>query len=145
MADDDKVCALLNFYRKIYRIVGCVILALGLVLLPFVRSFINSVVPSDINVYVLYLVFLLNTVIGYFAFAYKSSLLTASQRRDISNWITTYASLAMYAAQIIVLCLLKKYMAYVILSPIFTVFKNILYTIKNFLARCKTFFKWYIV
>ena len=71
-ADNEKVCALLNFYRKVYRIVGCIILALGLALLPFIRSFIHGEVPADINVYVLYLVFLLNTVIGYFAFAYKS-------------------------------------------------------------------------
>ena len=124
-ADDDKVCALLNFYKKVYRIIGCIILIFGLILLPFVRSFINGDVPSDINVYVLYLVFLLNTVIGYFAFAYKSSLLTASQRSDISNRISICVSLAMYAAQLTVLWFLKNYMAYVILSPVFTVITNI--------------------
>ena len=124
-ADDKKVCALLNFYKKVYRIVGCVILGLGLVILPFVRSFINGEVPADINVYVLYLVFLLNTVIGYFAFAYKSALLTASQRVDISSRITIFVNLSMYAAQLTVLCLLKNYMAYVILSPVFTVITNL--------------------
>ena len=124
-ADTDKVCALLNFYKKVYRIVGCAILALGLCLLPFIRSFINGEVPTDINVYVLYLVFLLNTVIGYFAFAYKSALLTASQRVDISNKIIIYVNLAAYLAQLAVLWNLRNYMAYVILSPIFTVITNI--------------------
>ncbi len=100
------------------------ILTLGLALLPFIRSFINGEVPDDINVYVLYLVFLLNTVIGYFAFAYKSALLTASQREDISNRITICVSFAMYAAQLIVLCIWKNYMAYVFLSPVFTVITN---------------------
>ena len=124
-ADDEKVCALLNFYKKVYRIVGCVILAFGLFLLPFIRSFINGDVPHDINVYVLYLVFLLNTVIGYFAFAYKSALLTASQREDISNSIIVCGSLVMYVLQFVVLWFLKNYMAYVILIPIFTVIINI--------------------
>ena len=128
-ADDEKVCALLNFYKKVYRIVGCVILTLGLALLPFIRSFINGEVPADINVYVLYLVFLLNTVIGYFAFAYKSALLTASQRVDISNKIIIYVNLAMYLAQFAVLWILRNYMAYVILSPIFTVITNIVQSI----------------
>ena len=128
-ADTDKVCELLNFYKKVYRIVGCVILTLGLALLPFIRSFINGEVPADINVYVLYLVFLLNTVIGYFAFAYKSALLTASQREDISNKIIIYVNLAMYGAQLAVLWLMKNYMAYVILSPVFTVITNILRSI----------------
>ena len=124
-ADTDKVCSLLNFYKKVYRIVGCVILVLGLALLPFIRSFINGEVPADINVYVLYLAFLLNTVISYFAFAYKSALLTASQREDISNRIIICVSLVMYGVQLIVLWFLKNYMAYVILSPVFTVITNI--------------------
>lgn len=124
-ADNKKVCALLNFYRKVYRIVGCLILALGLVLLPFIRSFIHGEVPADINVYVLYFVFLLNTVIGYFAFSYKSALLTASQREDISNRIIICVNLVMYAAQLVVLCLWKNYMAYVLLMPVFTVITNV--------------------
>lgn len=128
-ADNDKVCALLNLYKKVYRIVGLVILTIGLVLLPFIRSFINGEVPADINVYVLYLVFLLNTVIGYFAFAYKNALLIASQRVDISNKIIMYVNLAMYGVQIVVLWFLKNYMAYVILSPIFTVITNIVQSI----------------
>ena len=128
-ADDEKVCALLNFYKKVYRIVGCAILALGLALLPFIRLFINGEVPTDINVYVLYLVFLLNTVIGYFAFAYKGALLTASQRVDVSNKIIMCVNLAMYLAQLTVLWSLRNYMVYVIFSPIFTVITNIVQSI----------------
>ena len=123
-ADTDKVCALLNFYKKVYRIIGCVILALGLVLLPFIRSFIKGDVPADINVYILYLAFLLNTVIGYFAFAYKSALLTASQREDISNKIILFVNLVMYLSQLVVLWQWKNYMAYVFLSPVFTLITN---------------------
>ena len=128
-ADDEKVCALLNLYKKVYRIVGCVILTLGLALLPFIRSFINGEVPADINVYILYLVFLINTVIGYFAFAYKSALLTASQRVDVSNRIIICVNLAMYLAQFAVLWVLRNDMAYAILSPIFTVITNIVQSI----------------
>lgn len=97
--------------------------------MPFIRSFINGEVPADINVYVLYLVFLLNTVIGYFAFAYKNSLLTASQRLDVSNRITICINLIMYIAQLAVLWTLKDYMAYIILSPVFTVITNIVQAI----------------
>ena len=31
--DNDKVCALLNFYKKIYRVIGCVILVVGLIMI----------------------------------------------------------------------------------------------------------------
>ena len=56
--DTDTVCALLNLYKKIYRIVGCVILGLGLVIMPFIKYFISGSYPSDINIYILYLWFL---------------------------------------------------------------------------------------
>ena len=124
-SDTDKVCALLNLYKKVYRIVGCVILALGLAIMPFIKSIINGEVPADINIYVLYLVFLLNTVIGYFMFSYKSALLTATQREDISSRIIICVNLTMYASQLAVLCLWKNYMAYVFLSPVFTVVTNV--------------------
>ena len=70
--DDDKtICALMNLYRKLYRIIGCIILAIGIMLMPFLDHFIKGTYPGDINIYILYLLYLSNTVIGYFIFAYK--------------------------------------------------------------------------
>lgn len=123
-ADTEKVCALLNLYRRVYRIIGCVILAIGLALMPFIDSFISGEVPADIDIHLLYLVFLLNTVVGYFACSYKRALLTATQREDVTNRIIIGVNLAMYAAQLIVLCFWKDYMAYVFLNPVFTVIIN---------------------
>ena len=53
LADNDKdmVCALLNMFKKIYRIVGVVIILIGLVLLPFLKSLIHGSYPEDINLY----------------------------------------------------------------------------------------------
>ena len=36
--DDEKVCALLSFYRKSYRIIGSVILVFGLLMMPFLEN-----------------------------------------------------------------------------------------------------------
>lgn len=33
--DNETVCALINFYKKIYRVIGGVIFAFGIALLPF--------------------------------------------------------------------------------------------------------------
>ena len=49
--DDETICALLNFYRKIYFIIGCIVLSLGLLLLPFLDKLINGDVPDNINIY----------------------------------------------------------------------------------------------
>ena len=58
--DDSTICALLNFYRRVYKIVGLVVLGAGILSLPFIKYFINGNPPEDINLYVVYLVFLFN-------------------------------------------------------------------------------------
>ena len=51
--DVEKICALLNFCKKVYRIIGCVILVLGIAIMPFIRNLINGSYPNDINIYIL--------------------------------------------------------------------------------------------
>ena len=45
--DDAKVRALLNFYKKSYRVIGCVILTIGIGLLPFLDKLIDGDIPSS--------------------------------------------------------------------------------------------------
>ena len=82
VAEDDKtaISALLKLYRTIYRFIGGFILTVGLALMPFLRSLINGDIPAELNLYIVYLLSLAQTVFSYFFGAYKSSLLTAMQR-----------------------------------------------------------------
>lgn len=127
--DTITICALMNLYKKIYRIIGLIVLIIGIGLLPFLNFFIKGDYPSDINIYLLYLIFLANTVITYFLFAYKTTLLTAHQRSDITSNINSIISILQYIIQIIVLCVLKNYYLYAIITIIATVFNNIVGTI----------------
>ena len=63
--------ALLNLYKKIYRMIGGFIAVIGLILLPFIRNFISGDVPKDINIYILFFVYIVNTSGSYFLFAYN--------------------------------------------------------------------------
>lgn len=122
----DLVCALLTFFKKVYFVMGILILFIGLVLTPFITVFISGTWPEDINIYALFLVYLGNTVISYFFFAYKSALLNAAQRIDIYNWIQTIALLLQYLIQLGVLVLSKNYLAYAVIMPICTIICNCL-------------------
>ena len=128
IADEDEqtVCALLNLYRKLYRMIGLVILPAGLVCVPFLRHFISGDVPADVNLYVLYGIYLGNTVCSYFLFAYRSSLLTAHQRIDVTNVIDSTVSAVVWAVQIGMLLVLRSYYAYVIFMPISNVVGNLI-------------------
>lgn len=123
--DNDKVCALLNLYKQVYRIIGCVVLILGLVLLPFLNGLINSDIPSNINIHILYLIYLINTVLGYLMFSYKSSVLVASQRNDIVTRINTIIILLQNLIQIFFLLITHDYYVYIVIMPICTVFNNL--------------------
>lgn len=110
--DIDKICALLNVYKKTYLIIGTFITVVGLGLLPFLPYLIKGDYPADINIYVLYIIQLISTVSGYFIFAYKGSILTAYQRADIINYVTFFTEIVMYGLQVVSLLVFRNYYAY---------------------------------
>lgn len=120
-----RVCALLNLYKQLYRYVGMFIMGVGLLLLPYLRYFIKGSYPGEVNIYILYLIFLFNASVSYVMFAYKGSLLSANQREDINSRLLTISNLFMYIIQIVVLLSVKDYYAYIIWLPITTVALNL--------------------
>lgn len=128
IAEDDmnQVCALLNFYKKIYRIIGGVILVAGIGVIPFLDVFISGEVPQNVNIIVIYIINLLGTVISYFLFAYKNSLLIAHQRVDIMSNISSILNTVQYLLQIILLFLFKNYYLYLLITPIVVALNNII-------------------
>lgn len=125
----EKICALMALYRFYYRIIGLVILVLGLIILPFVPKLITGTVPEDINIYILYLLNLSATVLSYWLFAYKNSLLSAHQRNDISSKITLIISTIQYVIQAVLLILVGNYYLYLVVTIMTTVLTNIITSI----------------
>ena len=123
--DTDSICALMNLYRKIYRYIGGIILTAGIGVMFFLPMIIKSDIPPDINLYSLYVIYLLNTVFSYWLFAYKSSLLIAHQRNDVTSNINTVGFSLQYVLQITFLIITKNYYAYMILVLLFTIGRNI--------------------
>lgn len=123
--DTEAINALYNLYRKVYRIIGVIIAALGIAIIPFLKFIVNKDVPDDINFYILYLIYILNTVLSYWLYAYKQSLLTAFQRTDIISKRSLAVQLMMYIVQILTLTLTHNYYLYILWLPVATVVTNI--------------------
>lgn len=128
IADDDigSICALLNLYKKLYRIIGLIVLLLGIIIVPFIKYLIKGDYPKDINIYVVYLLFLVNSVMSYWLFAYKKSLLLAYQRVDVISKIGSVISIFMNLIQVITLIFIKSFYIYQVIMIVFTVLNNIL-------------------
>ena len=117
--------AYLNFFKKVYKIIGLIILVIGLALIPALPNLINGTYPSDIRIDIVYVVYLLNTTCSYFLFAYKSAILSAYQRNDIESRVTLVVSTSLNILQIIILFVLRNFYAYIILLPISTIALNL--------------------
>lgn len=123
--DEKTICALLALYRKYYRIIGTVILTVGIIITPFVPSLIKSDVPDDINIYVIYGLNLFCTIMTYWLFAYKNSLLIAHQRNDIGSKVMLVTNTAQYALQFVALAVFRDYYIYLIVAIVTQIATNI--------------------
>ncbi|MFM1515468.1 oligosaccharide flippase family protein [Helcococcus ovis] len=132
VADDDKeaLSAMLNYFKKVHRIVGSIILIMGLALLPFLNLFVKGEVPSDLNLHILFVIFLLEVVFDYILFSYNTSLFTAYQREDITLKIQTVRYIFQYIIQALILVVFKNYYLYAIFLPIMVILNSIGYQIK---------------
>lgn len=123
--DENTICALMNLYKNLYKVIGSLIFLLGILIIPFLKFFIKGSYPTDINIYLLYIVYLLNTVMGYFFFAYKGALLNAHQKSGVISNINSIFIIVQNIIQIILLLIFRNYYAYIIVMPIFTVLNNV--------------------
>ena len=127
IAEDDTktINAIYALYKKLYRVIGGVIFCLGLAVIPVLPRLIKTDIPDGVNLYVLYLIYLVNAVLSYWLFGYKQSLLAAFQRNDIISKRSLAVQLTMYIAQIAALLLTRNYYVYIICLPVATIATNI--------------------
>ena len=118
IVEEDKttICALMRLYRNYYCWIGLIIATIGLILTPFIPKLINGDFPSELNIYVLYLLNLAVTVLSYWLFAYKNSLLQAYQRNDVISKVTLATNTIQYSLQLLVLVTIKNYYIYILVA-----------------------------
>lgn len=128
IARDDRItiCALMKIYHIYYRVIGIVVMVLGIFMYPFIPYLISGDIPDNLNVYVLYLLNLGATVFSYWLFAYKNSLIAAHQRIDVTSKITFFSNTIKYVIQITVLVVTKNYYLYLIVAMLSQVLTNVL-------------------
>lgn len=124
--DASTICALMKLYKVYYRIIGFVIAAIGLCFVPFISKLISGEVPVGINIEILYLLNLGATVLSYWLFAYKGSILQAHQRTDIASKVTLATSTIQYVLQLSVLWIFNNYYLYVIVLLLSQALTNII-------------------
>lgn len=130
MEDCTRVGELMRFYRKVYGWVALTIFLLGLSLIPFLLFFIKETgeIPKDINIYFVFLLFLLQSSTSYL-FSFKFALLVADQRQYKLSIIRLISSFLCTLMQIAVLVLWEKYIFTLVAGILFHFFFNMVSSI----------------
>lgn len=126
--NEQEIKELMNFYKLAYRIIGIVILVVGLCLVPFLNYLIKDR-PDIPNFKLIYILFLSNTVVSYF-FTYKRSLLSADQKEYKNSNNRVIFVIIQNVGQLLVLWLTKSYILYLIVMILCTIGSNISISIK---------------
>ena len=125
--DTDTICAYLSYYRRVYRVIGGVVLVLGLALIPALPHLIkDGAVPGGLSLVLCYLIFLGDSVLSYLLFGYLTAVPTAMQRGDILSRMDTGLVILKNLVQILLLLYAGSFYWYLLSAPVLTVFRNLM-------------------
>lgn len=122
--DDKKIASYIFLYRKSYILVGVFVSILSVLFFPFLDVFVNFDKAIDINYKIIYLLFVINTVMPYFFFTYKISIFYADQKSYIISKYEIIANIINIFLQMLILLFLKNYYIYLCSSIIVNLIKN---------------------
>ena len=124
--DTEAINQILAWMRTVYYVVGCAIICGGLIATPFLTRFIHGSYPEGINIYVLFLIYLFNSGVSYFLFAYKEVMLIADQRKDIISNINSCVKIVVNVLQFLAILIFKNYYLYAIVLILGSICTNLL-------------------
>ncbi|MGG5738343.1 MULTISPECIES: lipopolysaccharide biosynthesis protein [Bacillus cereus group] len=125
LAENDiyKIQALMNLYQKAYRLIGLIVLLLGLSLLPFLPYITNAHTTIE-NINMIYLLFLVSSVSSYY-FVYKQSIIIADQRNHVISKIHSIFTIISHSLQIFLLVAISNYILVLIVQLVLRIIENI--------------------
>lgn len=104
----EKTAALYGLYQRLYRVIGGVILAAGLAVMPFLPGMISDYRELTVNVYRTFGLSLISVVLSYL-YGAKTSLIEAYKDNYITTGILTSCRLIQYGLQAWVLIAFRSF------------------------------------
>lgn len=118
-----KVKSLMHLYKKAYRIIGIIILIIGLLIIPI----LPLIAAGETNVpwlKFIFLLFVINSSISYF-YSYKRNLIIADQYRYIATIYRYSFFILLNVLQIAILILTQNYIFFLIVMILCTFLENV--------------------
>lgn len=124
--DIERIKILMDFYKICYRIVGIVIICVGILIIPLLPYVVNFNSELNINLYVIYILYIINTASSYLLFAYKQTFLLANQQQYKVENVSTIFCVVQFIFDFINIALFKNFYLYLVGDIIAILIKNIM-------------------
>lgn len=124
-----RIRSLMDFYKKVYRLIGIVVFFLGICVVPFLPYLVKGyekLEELNINAVFIFFLYLIQSVSSYFFFAYKSSIIKANQKGYIVTITQYIATVIGSLAQIVCLYLFRSFTTYVVILIAQIVLQNVI-------------------
>ena len=115
--DQPRILALLQFYRKVYRLIAAAVFFLCLCLYPFLGCFIRNGDHLDYLTLV-YFIFVFNSILPYLT-AYKNSLINADQKNYRLGTINFVYQVGLNLSKLGILYYTGNYILYLVVESLF--------------------------
>ena len=119
----EKICGLMQLYKKTYCIIGWIVWGLGLAFTPFLPFMINGPTGGVENLTLIYLLFVLDSGVSYF-FSYRQAYMTACQEQYYLNIWSCIFTIFNKATLIVAILMFEQFIPVLIISCIWTVLQN---------------------
>lgn len=126
--NEPRIAALMHFYKQAYRLIALFVLVAGLCCIPFLSVLVKDVPDITEDIRLIFVLYIVNTAASYL-FVFKSTLLTASQRRYVISRISITFSFIRTAAECAALFLFQNYIVYLTIGIVEAVARN--YTVSR--------------
>ncbi len=118
-----EISALMNFYKKVYHIVAFIVIILGILILPFLKFFVGDI-SIDINIYIIFMLFIVDIFITYFM-TYKQNILYADQKNYYITGVRIVYLIILNFIQIVMLYYTRNYYLYLIIKIVFRILESL--------------------
>lgn len=109
--DDIKVAALYQLFTKSYRLIGMIMVGVGVCLIPALPYLAKDYIQLDVNLGLTFLLMLFSVVLSY-VFSAKTSLINAYKNNYITTSISSIGMIVQYVLQIITIITTKSFTIY---------------------------------
>lgn len=122
--NEEKIKAIMLFLKRAYFMIGCFILIAGAALIPFLPCLVHTSAQID-HLYLIYVLYLLQSVSSYWFWAYKSVLLQIDQKSYLIKLYQVIINSIVIAVQISLLVIFRNFVLYSVIGLSANVLTNI--------------------